>query len=92
MPFCCPAQYSRYFNTDCICAVGIKGPIPGVLFPLPNSVDVASSAPDIGASSPDLMFPVEKIIALRSYTGNLYFMSHYKNPTDWFTGVKLFDQ
>lgn len=65
IPVCCPAQYSRFFSTDCICAEGITGPIPGILIPLPNSADVESSAPDTDASSLDLILPVEKIITLR---------------------------
>jgi hypothetical protein len=48
IPFCCPAQNSRYFSTDCTCSVGITGPIPGILPALPDSAAGGS------------IFPVEK--------------------------------
>jgi hypothetical protein len=70
IPFCCPAQNSRYFNTDSICAARITGPIPGTLTPLPNSAAAGS------------IFPVEKNGYSKTGKARYYFMAYHKKCTD----------
>ena len=71
IPFCCPAQNSRYFSTDSTCAAGIIGPIPGILTPLPNSAAAGS------------IFPMEKNDYSKIDTACFYFMACHKKCTDW---------